>query len=111
MTLSAPFHGWGGPKRWCATTPPPKATPLASDEGVFGPLDGCSVMFRSPPSLWNRCSDGHSDDKGPLFPENRLPAASPSNAGGPVGGSVNINKPYITFITFSLGFRGDGVGK
>lgn len=59
------------------TTPPPKATQLASDEGVFGPLDGRSVMFRSPPLLWNRCCDGHSDDKGPLFPENWLPAASP----------------------------------
>ena len=90
---------------------PPRPPSWPGVKGGFGALDGCSVMFRPPPSLWNRRCDGHSDDKGPLFPENQLPAACPSNASGPVGGSVSINKPYVTFIAFSLGFRGDGVGE
>lgn len=90
---------------------PPRPPSWPVMKGGFGALDGCSVMFRPPPSLWNCRCDGRSGDKGPLFPENQLPAASPSIAGGPVGGSVNINKPYVTFITFSLGFHGDGVGE
>ena len=90
---------------------PPRPPSWPVMKGGFGALDGCSVMFRPPPSLWNCRCDGRSGDKGPLFPENQLPAASPSIAGGPVGGSVNINKPYVTFITFSLGFHGDSVGE
>ena len=90
---------------------PPRPPNRPGLKGGFGPLDGRSVTFRPPPSLWNRRCDGHSGGKGPLIPENQLPAASPSNAGGPEGGSVNINKPYVTFITFSLGFHGDGVGE
>lgn len=99
--------GGGVVRRRCPPRPP--SWPVM--KGGFGALDGCSVMFRPPPSLWNCRCDGRSGDKGPLFPENQLPAASPSIAGGPVGGSVNINKLYVTFITFSLGFHGDGVGE
>lgn len=53
---------------------------------------------------------------GPFDDKDRCSWTSASNArthvaaGPPVGDSVNIHKLYVTFITFSLGFRGDGVG-
>lgn len=60
-----------------------------------------------------RCADGHLDDKdngslrtGCRQPPPLLLAHVRLLA---VGSSVNINKLHVTFITFSLGFRGDSV--
>lgn len=60
-----------------------------------------------------RCADGHLDDRdhgslrtGCRQPPPLLLAHVRLLA---VGSSVNINKLHVTFITFSLGFRGDSV--
>lgn len=108
---SVSWLGWPQEAVWCDAAPRPPSWPVM--KGGFGALDGCSSHVWASP-----LRSGTAAVMGALVTRDRCsqeePAASslpPSIAGGPVGGSVNINKPYVTFITFSLGFHGDGVGE
>lgn len=90
----------------------PQGHAASQHEGGSGPLGGRAVMFRPRPALWSRLLRGHFDgeDRCPLRTGCRPPPLVTMEHTWllPVGDSMNINTPYFTFITFLLGFHGDG---
>lgn len=106
-----PPAGWRGPRRrWCGGSPKatqPAAMKVAPDLLAAVPL--ClGLGLRSGAA----CCGGHFDgeDRCPLRTSCRPPPLVTMEHTWllPVGDSMNINTPYFTFITFLLGFHGDG---